>query len=159
MFEQLKKHKKKLAPKQINVDCELAAVNAAQKAFPNAKIQLCFFHVKQSVIRNLAKNGLKERYESDSKFADEVRMMLAVAFLPEKDVIAAWEKFIQYSECFNATEQKNDGGIAYFVNDYFEKNYIGQPKPDGSRKKPRFPLHLWNVHHSTLNGNVFFSIH
>lgn len=156
IFEQLKKSQKKLDPKQINVDCELAAINAAQHAFPNVKIQLCWFHIKQSVIRNLSSLGLKERYENDEKFANEIRMMIAVAFLPVGDVIPAWEKFIQHSETLNAAEQKKCKSISYFVNEYFEKNYIGQRKPDGSRKKPRFAPYLWNVHESTMKGKCFF---
>lgn len=75
-----------MKPKQINVDFELAAINAASEVFPNAKVQGCNFHFKQSIIRNLNSIGLKKRYESDVKFAHEVRQLMAIAFLPEEKV-------------------------------------------------------------------------
>lgn len=88
LFEHLKSKNSELNPKQINVDCELAAVNAAQDAFIDAKIQLCDFHIKQSVLRNLkALDGLKQRYEKDLEFSTEVRMMMALAYLPPEEVI------------------------------------------------------------------------
>lgn len=70
------------SPTQINVDFELAAINAIKEVFPNAKIQGCFFHLAQSIVRNLGTNGLKVRYETDMKFAKEIRQMLGIAFLP-----------------------------------------------------------------------------
>lgn len=57
-----------------------------------------------------------------------------------------------YSNTLNAIEQAKDENLAYFVAEYFEKNYIGQMKDDGKRKEPRFPVKLWNVHDSTMNG-------
>lgn len=155
MFEKLKEGRPKMNPKQINCDCELAAIKAAKQVFPHSKVQLCYFHIKQSVVRNLTTNHLKERYESDIKFANEVRKMVSVAFLPEDQVAPSWKNFIVNSETLNATEQANDANINYFVNDYFAKNYIGYRKPDGKWVEPRFEIKLWNVHDSTLNGNYF----
>lgn len=93
------------------------------------------------------------RYERDSAFAEEVRRMMAVAFLPVKHVATSWDKFIEHSETLNKVEQEKDANIKYFVNDYFAKNYIGEMKPNGQRKKPRFPIEQWNVHESTMNGD------
>lgn len=64
-------------------------------------------------------------------------------------MIHAWEKFIAFSETLNLNEQLKHGNIKYFVNEYFGKNYIGQDK------RARFPIPLWNVHNSTVNG-VFY---
>lgn len=47
--------------------------------------------------------------------------MISVAFLPENDVIPAWEKFIEHSETLKAAEQRKFDRISYFVSDYFEK--------------------------------------
>lgn len=152
VFEKIKEKHRSLSPKQINVDCELAAINAAQSAFPHAKVQLCWFHIEQSVIRNLAANNLKTRYENDPIFANEVRQMISVAFLPAEHVATTWDKFIANSETLNKAEQDKDRNIKYFVVDYFAKNYIGELKANGQRKKPRFPVEQWNIHHSTMNG-------
>lgn len=85
-MQQLKKDKPDYSPEQINIDFELAAKKAANHVFPKAKIQYCLFHLKQNIIRNLASNGLKERFEKDTKFSHEILQMVAVAFLPVDEV-------------------------------------------------------------------------
>lgn len=80
-------------------------------------------------------------------------------------VIPAWEKFIELSLTLNKQEQAKDPNIDHFVNEYFCKYYIGLPEANGGRKRARFPVHLWNVHESTLNGKYssfyfgFFAMH
>lgn len=86
IFQQIKTDQPTYQPKQINLDFELAAINAAKSVFEGADVQGCLFHLKQSVVRNLASNGLKERYEKDLRFAKEIREMISVAFLPEEKV-------------------------------------------------------------------------
>lgn len=86
IFEQIKKDQPNYCPEQINVDFELAAINAAKDVFPTAKIQGCQFHHAQCVNRNLNSKGLKERYESDITFAKEIREMLGLAYLPPDKV-------------------------------------------------------------------------
>lgn len=86
IFEQIKLKLPNYTPAQINVDFELAAINAIKEVFPNTKIQGCFFHLKQSVVRNLNSNHLKTRLETDLKFSTEIRQMVAVAFLPPDQV-------------------------------------------------------------------------
>lgn len=86
ILRQLKRDQPDYCPEQINIDFELAAMNAAKEVFPEAKIQYCYFHLKQSVVRNLASNGLKERFEIDTTFTMEILQMVAVAFLPVAEV-------------------------------------------------------------------------
>lgn len=86
IFEQIRLHLPEYFPNQINVDFELAAINAIKEMFPNTKIQGCLFHFIQSIIRNLGTNGLKRRYETNLKFATEIRQMIGVAFLPPDQV-------------------------------------------------------------------------
>ena len=35
---------------------------------------------------------------------------------------------------------------------YFEKNYVGELRPNGQRRTPRFPIALWDVNERTLSG-------
>lgn len=156
IFNQLKVDQPKLSPSQINVDFELAAIKAAHEVFPKANIQGCYFHLTQSIIRNLGAKGLKQRYETDVKFASEVRQMMAIAYVPVDQVILTWETFIKESITLNPTEQSKDSNINSFVNDYFNDHYIGKINKKGKRGKPPFPLELWNVHEGTKNGNLFF---
>lgn len=84
--------------------------------------------------------------------------MISVAFLPVDRVATVWKSFISNSETLNEEEQANNANINYFVNDYFWKNYIGTRQPNGQRKQPRFAITLWNVHESTMAGNVLLCI-
>lgn len=86
IFQKMKTDQPTYCPKQINLDFELSAINAAKSVFPEANVQGCYFHLKQSVIRNLASNGLKVRYENDLQFAKEIRELISIAFLPEEKV-------------------------------------------------------------------------
>lgn len=67
-------------------------------------------------------------------------------------MIESWEQFIAHSKTLNPVEQAKDADISYFVQDYFEKCYIGSKNVDGTRKRPRYALALWNVHESTLTS-------
>lgn len=88
IFEQLKAKAPGLNPTQINIDFEQAAIKAIKQVFPNAKIQGCYFHLKQSLLRNLSQHELKTRYENDLQFASEIRQLQALAFLPVEEVIS-----------------------------------------------------------------------
>lgn len=70
-------------------------------------------------------------------------------------VIPAFESLIKYSKTLNQAEQAKNEKLAYFINEYFVKNYIGKEEKDGQRKQPRFAINLWNVHESTMNGMFF----
>lgn len=67
-------------------------------------------------------------------------------------MVPTWERFIRESATLNENEQKKNDDLKYFIVTYFEKNYIGERKKNGSRKKARFPIELWSVHESTING-------
>lgn len=86
IFNLLKKDQPNMMPTQINVDFEQAAIKAAKEVFGQTQIQGCYFHLLQSIIRNLATNNLKERYESDITFSSEIRQMSGLAFLPIEKV-------------------------------------------------------------------------
>lgn len=85
-FQKIKEFQPAYSPNQINVDYELAAINAIKEVFPNAIVQGCYFHLAQSLGRNIGTNGLKPRYETDSKFASEIRKLQGLAFLPVDQV-------------------------------------------------------------------------
>lgn len=86
IFNLLKSDQPNLMVKQINLDFEQAAIKAAKEVFGSSKIQGCYFHLLQSIIRNLGTNHLKERYETDVTFASEIRQMSGLAYLPVEKV-------------------------------------------------------------------------
>lgn len=158
IFEIIKQDQPNFNPTQITVDFEMAVIKAAKKAFPNAKIQGCHFHLAKNVVKNLGQHGLKTRYENDIKFAAEIRQLIALAFVPVELVVKTWELFISNSVTLNQKKQKKDANINAFVNDYFMNHYIGKPKAKGKGKgvrgNPPFAIDLWNAHQSSVQGKT-----
>jgi len=66
VFEQLKRLVPAGAPEIILTDFETAAMHAFKHEYPNATTSGCYFHLCQSVIRNVSYLGLKEAYETDN---------------------------------------------------------------------------------------------
>ena len=67
--------------------------------------------------------------------------MMAFAFVPESDVIAAFEALTSLDE-FRELD---------FLVDYFEDNYIGRQRR-GRRGQPRYALSLWNQYLRVQNS-------
>lgn len=83
---------------------------------------------------------MKTNYETDVKFAHDVKKIGALAFLPPNDVEQGFDDL--YSSLPPILEP---------LLDYFEDNYIGRRRPTG-RATPRFPIDLWNMRERTLAG-------
>ena len=132
-FLQLNSLKTGLNPVHFSVDFEQAAINAIRVSFPLTKINGCFFHFSQNVYRKIQSQGLQHQYMADYTFSQNVKMLVALAFMPLGDVINAFETLVA-----EMPEQLDP------IIDYFENNYIGVVHRRG-RRPPRFPLQLWNV--------------
>ena len=122
------------------VDFELAVLNAIDASFPDSSKKGCFFHFSQAIFRKIQFLGLQVRYKDDEDFAHKFRMLVALAFVPEPDVINAFEAV---SEDFPLDTQA--------VIDYFEDTYIGRLRRGGHRRVPLFELGLSNMYIQTLD--------
>ena len=140
LFEILKEHQNALAPQNVMVDFELAVLSAIDALFPDSSKKGCFFHFSQVIFRKIQFLGLQVRYKDDEDFAHKVRMLTALAFVPEPDVINVFEAV---SEDFPLNAQE--------VIDYFEDTYIRRLRPGCHRRLPLFELGLWNMYNQTLN--------
>lgn len=54
-----------IAPQTFLVDFEKASFNAIEKVFPDCHISLCFFHLSQSINRQIIQLGLAMHYRED----------------------------------------------------------------------------------------------
>uniref|UniRef100_A0A915DX72 Uncharacterized protein n=1 Tax=Ditylenchus dipsaci TaxID=166011 RepID=A0A915DX72_9BILA len=63
--------------------------------------------------------------------------MSALAFVPVKDVEASFDELSRYAETSKFSVELDD------LLEYYENNYIGRPKSDGKRKKPRYDHAIW----------------
>jgi len=67
----------------ISVDFEYAVVLAIKQVFNNEiSVQLCFYHLNQSIWRKVQELRLAVRYKQDKQFREAVKMIPTLAFLP-----------------------------------------------------------------------------
>lgn len=138
-----------LNPSRINSDFEVAIINSAKDIFPDANIQLCFFHLKQSAYRKVQQLGLVRAYQdrNDSSVRDFIHMMCSLAYVPVNDVARA----------FRILKEKapENPQIEEFV-DYFGRTYVIGVPAQGRRQAvaPRYHPLLWNVYLAALEGKA-----
>ena len=82
----------------LYLDFEKAAASAFKTVFPDGIICRCFFHFWQTAIRKLKKFGLYQDYKTQEGFRQQVRSILALAFLPPHEVISC---FLEISAQFD----------------------------------------------------------
>lgn len=57
-----------------------------------------FFHFSQAVWRQIQKTGLVANYsEEDPKFALNLKMLNALAFVPPSNVVQSFEKLLEFN--------------------------------------------------------------
>lgn len=135
LFSELKVLQPNLTPNLIMTDYEKAAINGFRKTFHDAIMQGCLFHLSQCIFRSIQTNGLQKKYEESSEFALKMRMLAALAFVPELSVVQYFEHLCDYGNFPDAAQP---------VLDYFEDNWIGRPDRRRIRRPPMFDLTLWN---------------
>lgn len=126
----------------VVIDFENGLISAIQKLFPNIQIQGCFFHFKQCIYRKLQKFGLKQEYDTDCDFANKVKLLEALAFLPVNHVHRGFDIILEQTN-FPPKMQK--------LIDYFEETWVGRMERR-ARKKPRFQIEIWNCYHSIIEN-------
>lgn len=94
VFDVLKRLQPALNPTDVTIDFEKAAINAIQKAFPNAEIHCCRFHFGQSVFRHVQAVGLQRIYQDDPDFAFQIKLLTALSFVPPDNVVQAFEELM-----------------------------------------------------------------
>ena len=70
----------------------MAAIKAMKDAFAHSSLSGCYFHFGQSVWRKLQAEGKAVLYSTDEDYSMKVKQMMALAFVPENDVIDVHEK-------------------------------------------------------------------
>ena len=79
-------------PVGILVDFEVAAINAIGNVMPALQISGCFYHLSSNLWRHIQRAGLQERYMTEEQFALHLRMIAAVAFVPPRNAIIAFDE-------------------------------------------------------------------
>ena len=120
----------------VMIDFERAVMNAFRDSLPGWKVSNCFFHLCQSVQKNINKK-FKVQYFSDKIFARAARLPVFLAFVPISEIEEVFYEITYYI-------QSNYPQLMVVVN-YFEKTYLGSVTVDSEvRVTPTFPSDFWN---------------
>ena len=78
----------------------------------------CFYHLSSNVWKKVKELGFQQRYVNDEEFAIHCRMICALAFLPEADVI---DGFGELTDAIQENfEDDFDGLLTYFEVTYID---------------------------------------
>ncbi|KAK3913903.1 FLYWCH-type zinc finger-containing protein 1 [Frankliniella fusca] len=132
-------------PTTVVSDFELGIINAVATVFPDADLRLCFFHLGQSVYRQVQDAGLQVAYRDpdDRSVKEGVHELLSLAFVPPADVE---EVLAELREVIPDTLLN--------IVDYFDDTYVRGRRLRGQRRaaRPRYAPELWNQHRAALRG-------
>ena len=134
-------------PKTILLDFEKAAHNAFTSVFRKVEVSGCYFHLTQSLVRNVQLKGLSELFHENIEFHYLVRCIGSLAFCPEQDVIANFE--IVSDALLQSEDQaiKDEEDRIQTLLDYFENTYVQR-----NRRRATFPISLWNKYSVAKEG-------
>jgi hypothetical protein len=140
VFRKLVELRSALNPATIMADFERASLNACAAVFPAARLTGCLFHLGQSLWRRVQEEQLTATYRDDEDFRLNVKMLLALSFVPCPNVVGAFENLVATFD-----------DIMTPMVDYWEDNYVGRMRRN-RRGNPRFPIVLWNVYDRLADG-------
>lgn len=153
IFLQLKSMRPQMNPTDFTIDFEKAAMRAIVESFPDADIHGCNFHFGQNFWRHVQTVGLQSVYSSDADFALNIRLLLALAFVPIESVSDAFDELMTTEFYSEESESVHSEAIQNLVQ-YFQITYVYRIDRTGKRKYALFPPHVWNVYEQTLTGIV-----
>ena len=128
-----------LNPQTVLIDFEQAIKNSLEAVFPGVIVKGCYFHFTQNIWRRIQANGLQDRYQHDHGFVTDVRMIAALAFVPENDL----------DRVYTILSNNVDAALDVIL-DYMETNYIGAIRR-GRFRRPLFPYGMWGVHDRVID--------
>jgi hypothetical protein len=89
---------------------------------------------------------MQEKYINDSNFSIQIRLLLALAFLPINNVKKAFEELLD-SEYYKEHED-----FLQLIVDYFEDRWIGRPTRKQGRRNSIFSIQMWNCYEATKHA-------
>ncbi|XP_062553706.1 uncharacterized protein LOC134218618 [Armigeres subalbatus] len=136
-----------LQPKRIVTDFEKAAINAVSALFPRAKQQGCFFHWTQNLFKRVQKTGLKGDFSSDKNVYMYFKRTEALAFVPPKNVVQAFE-------CIKRSSPPSMDDFFQYLEEIYVHGSVKRTLKSGNvlRNRPIFDIEFWNVYEATLSN-------
>lgn len=131
ILEKLLQLKPTLNPDSVVSDYESASINAMTSVFPGVSVVGCSFHLSQCLWRKIQTLRLTEAYRCNVNIRVKCKMLLALSYIPERDVQFAFEIITEkFPEELRSI-------VEYWESTYVGRRLLGLP--------PRFPISIWNM--------------
>lgn len=144
VFERVKDLLGGHVPTMWTIDFEKGAYNALRAVFGrDLMIRGCNFHLNHAVFARVQRMRLKQRYTSDEVFARDVRCIPAVAFLPTRFALPAFENLMSANSVAAEVKQLGSEWANY---------WFGPHNAEGRRVNAQFPLSTWSCHDRVVRG-------
>ncbi|KAK0407395.1 hypothetical protein QR680_019175 [Steinernema hermaphroditum] len=152
------------APKSCMSDFELAAFDAAREVWPNITVNLCHFHMAQSVFRRIQKcNDLLKRYQTVDEDRIIMKSLANLAFVPTRKVYEAfcalWDEasdmdplFRSFFRTYIGKDSVPDELIPEFTAGCGADAFIRDQLLTERSRGVTYPPALWNLYERTLSG-------
>ena len=164
MFNHLKLAIGDTIPLVFHVDFELAVMNSVQEAFPETRLQGCLVHFKRSLRRKISQLQLASCVDKDLVVQEWFRKVWALQLVAPLDAIYVWDNFIKTTVPYEEDEDiiaedpvrvdNFNAALDQFVA-YMESTWLGTPRPQDERRKPRYAIDHWSINVSVLEGTEF----
>jgi len=109
------------APSIYISDFEESVLRVIAEEFPGAEHYCCFFHYGQCIINRIQRRGMIIEYKTNVTFRTAVRMILALAYLPEAEIP---ECFQALSNCSARNNYLFVSFCAYFSSEWLPKRHL-----------------------------------
>jgi hypothetical protein len=145
----------------IHMDFEKGLMSAFSSTFPGVGISGCEFHWKSCLWKRIAADGLMMVYNNSIKMKQLVRYIWSLAYLPNTEIIRAWESILvkvkdvlydMEENIFNNTDENFSKELESFIK-YMDSTWIGERNPRTMLwKKPAYPHEQWSKYEELLGG-------
>ncbi|KAF7685675.1 hypothetical protein CDIK_3576 [Cucumispora dikerogammari] len=92
-------------PDTLITDFEIAPYISFNQTFPNTTIFTCLFHFSQIIWRKIQSLGFSKLFKSNTLFNFHVRLIMALAFVPEKEISLLSSKLFPFFERENGCKE------------------------------------------------------
>lgn len=126
----------RLHPYTVITDFEQAAMNAFRTVF-NPQLHGCHYHFGQCIWRKVQEFGYAGRYNNEPEYAMHIRMLVALAYVPNDDKVRVYEELVDL-DTFPVVDQ---------LLNYFEDTFIGR-----RRRGAMFSSDIWDCYQSVRDN-------
>lgn len=117
LFERIKEMVPNVTPLAVSCDFEISIIYSIRENFPHANIHGCYFHLNRNLKKRLGELSLTYEYNNNANFALNVKMIMALVFVPIQNV----------DDAFNVLTENLSSEFTALL-DWFEDNYLGMLK-------------------------------